>query len=338
VGAFLMALGVSIHHYLQNEPFLFDLIIPPALATYLLIVMVFLFKFPDKIMAVIKPSIFIAIFAVCSPAWYYSLIAFNSDELQLVEIMPPITPMLFPISLAIVVFLNSRLAIYTALSTWILFSTPIVAYLLAHHDEMVSARGVEILVTLVPIMFSVLALLLTSHRLKNEVMQLHEQKSDLKLLSEQDALTGLLNRRAGEAMLKNTNQQADFPFGLVLFDIDHFKSVNDEHGHDVGDKILRETVLRCKTRVRSHDFFIRWGGEEFMLIMLDTNLEETLAIAEALRVLISAEPMSTGLMISASFGVTLSHDLDDQNTLFKRADEALYKAKNSGRNKVVCKT
>jgi diguanylate cyclase (GGDEF)-like protein len=336
-GAFLTAAGVSVYHYLQDEPLLLDLIVPPIFTIYLFTVMIYLLKFPDKIAVVIRPSIFMAILALCVPAWYYSLIAFGASDVNLITIMPPITPMLFPVALAIVVFLTPRLAMNTFLLTWIAFGAPIAAYLVTHQEEMLSPRGIEILVTLGPIMFSVFTLLLASLSLKKEVLQLHDQKSDLKLLSEQDALTALLNRRAGEAMLKKATQVVDSPFGVILFDIDHFKSVNDEHGHDVGDKTLQEIVLRCQTRVRSHDYFIRWGGEEFMLIMFDVGLEETSALADELRVLICAEALSTGLLSSASFGVTIKHDLDDKDSIFKRADEALYEAKNTGRNKVVNK-
>ena len=123
-------------------------------------------------------------------------------------------------------------------------------------------------------------MLLVSRSLKQEVLQLYDEKSDLKLISEQDVLTGLLNRRAGQEILKQTIKQTDSSFGLVLFDIDQFKRVNDAHWHDVGDKTLQDIVMRCQTRVRSHDYFIRWGGEEFMLILIDVGLQKTWALAE----------------------------------------------------------
>jgi diguanylate cyclase (GGDEF)-like protein len=337
IGAFLTACGVSIHHYFQESAFILDLVIPPTLAIYLLGTLAYIAKYPSKVSGVIQPLIFVAIFALCVPAWYYSLFAFRSDQHTLLEILPPITPIIFPLALAIVAFLKPHQAPAVFLVTWLIFSAPILAYLMTHSSELSSPRGIEIAVTLGPIMLSVIALLLTSQRLKQEVLQLYDQKSDLKTIAEQDVLTGLLNRRAGQELLRKALKQTDSYFGLIMFDIDRFKSVNDEHGHDVGDKTLQDIVQRCKSRVRLHDFFIRWGGEEFMLILPDANLDETIALAEELRVLIAAKPLSNGLVSAASFGGTIRHGSDDTDSLFKRVDEALYEAKNSGRNKVVSK-
>jgi diguanylate cyclase (GGDEF)-like protein len=184
-------------------------------------------------------------------------------------------------------------------------------------------------------MLSVFILLLFSQSLKQQVLHLSDQKNDLKMMSEQDVLTGLLNRRAGQELLKQSIKQADSVFGLILFDIDRFKSVNDQHGHQIGDKTLQDIVRRCKTRVRSHDYFIRWGGEEFMLLLPDATLAESKALAEELRALIATKPLSTGLQSSASFGVTTKNDEDSELSVFKRVDDALFLAKNGGRNKVV---
>lgn len=337
MGVFFTATGLSVHHYSQGSPFILDLIIPPAVAIYLLGTLAYIVKYPSKVSSVIHSLIFIGIFGLCVPAWYYSLLAFGSDQHTLLEVLPPITPIIFPLAMVIVTFLKPPLAIRTFLLTWIMFSAPILAYLMTHSSELNSPRGIEIAVTLGPIMFFVITMLLVSRSLKQEVLQLYDEKSDLKIISEQDVLTGLLNRRAGQEILKQTIKQTDSSFGLVLFDIDQFKRVNDVHGHDVGDRTLQDIVLRCQTRVRSHDYFIRWGGEEFMLILIDVGLQKTWALAEELRVLISAEVLSTGLTSSASFGVTIRHDSDDKESLFKRVDVALYDAKNSGRNTVVSK-
>jgi diguanylate cyclase (GGDEF)-like protein len=337
IGAFLTACGVSIHHYFQVSPFILDLVIPPTLAIYLLVNLAYIAKYPNKISVVIQALIFVAIIALCVPAWYYPLLAFRSDQHTLLEILPPITPIIFPLALGIVAFLNPRHAPPVFLLTWLVFSAPILTYLITHSSELSSPRGIEIAVTLGPIMLSVITLLLASQGLKQEVLQLYAQKSDLKTIAEQDVLTGLLNRRAGQELLKKALQQTDSNFGLILFDVDRFKRVNDEHGHDVGDKALQNIVQRCKSRVRLHDFFIRWGGEEFMLILPDANLDETFALAEELRVLIAAKPLSNGLVSAASFGGTIRQSFDDTASLFKRVDEALYEAKNSGRNKVVSK-
>lgn len=335
IGAFITACGLTIHHYTLETPFVIDLIFPPAVAVYLLGTLIYIAKHPSNISHVVQPLIFVAIFSLCVPAWYFTALAFSSDEYALLEILPPLTPILFPVAIGIVAFLKPTLAFRVFLATWVIFSLPILTYLILHPSQLSSPRGVEIAVTLGPIMLSVFILLLFSQSLKQQVLHLSDQKNDLKMMSEQDVLTGLLNRRAGQELLKQSIKQADSVFGLILFDIDRFKSVNDQHGHQIGDKTLQDIVRRCKTRVRSHDYFIRWGGEEFMLLLPDATLAESKALAEELRALIATKPLSTGLQSSASFGVTTKNDEDSELSVFKRVDDALFLAKNGGRNKVV---
>jgi hypothetical protein len=140
-GTFFTAISLSVHHYLQESPFILDLIIPPAVAIYLLGTLAYIVKYPSKISSVIQPLIFIGIFSLCLPAWYYSLLAFGSDQYTLLEVLPPITPIIFPLAMVIVTFLKPHLAIRTFLLTWIMFSAPILAYLMTHSSELSSLRG-----------------------------------------------------------------------------------------------------------------------------------------------------------------------------------------------------
>ncbi len=161
-----------------------------------------------------------------------------------------------------------------------------------------------------------------------------------------DQLTGLFNRRH---MLNQLNQflkranLGDGPLSLFIADIDHFKRVNDTFGHDVGDEVLKEFAARLKENVRPSDIPCRQGGEEFVVIMPNTNEEVAQAVAERVRQNVCAKPFSVergeeSLSVTVSLGVstTLSanEDIDD---VIKRADIALYQAKESGRNQVVSK-
>ncbi len=158
-----------------------------------------------------------------------------------------------------------------------------------------------------------------------------------------DALTGLHNRRYMESHLSTLVSQAvktGRPLSVLIADIDFFKSVNDTYGHDVGDAVLREFAARFRRNTRGIDLACRMGGEEFVVIMPDTDLVRALQVGERLRACIAADPFqlkgNTQLRVTASVGIsTLESRNDTPDTLFKRADKALYSAKRDGRNRVV---
>ena len=158
-----------------------------------------------------------------------------------------------------------------------------------------------------------------------------------------DALTGLHNRRYMEGHLATLVQQAiqaGRALSIVIADIDYFKSVNDTYGHDAGDIVLREFAARLRRNTRGIDLACRLGGEEFVVIMPDTELSRAMPAAERVRACIEAEAFqvnsSTQLRVTASVGIaTLERKDDTPETLFKRADKALYAAKRGGRNRVV---
>jgi two-component system, cell cycle response regulator len=159
-----------------------------------------------------------------------------------------------------------------------------------------------------------------------------------------DQLTGLHNRRYMESQLKSHLQRASRggpPVSVLIADIDHFKRVNDLFGHDAGDDVIREFAARLASNFRPRDLSCRFGGEEFVVIMPETAASDAIAIAERLRVSIEESPFVIGLArdrldVTCSVGVAVAamHEQDGE-LLLKRADEALYEAKRSGRNKVV---
>ncbi|MGQ0672566.1 MAG: PleD family two-component system response regulator [Hyphomicrobium sp.] len=162
-------------------------------------------------------------------------------------------------------------------------------------------------------------------------------------LSITDALTGLHNRRYMEGHLKTLVKdalQSGRALSLLVADIDHFKHVNDTHGHDAGDLVLKEFSARFRRNTRGIDLACRLGGEEFVIIMPDTDIGRAYQVGERLRACIAAEPFLLNpdlkLRITASVGLaTLEKVEDTPETLFKRADNALYAAKRRGRNRVA---
>jgi two-component system cell cycle response regulator len=162
-------------------------------------------------------------------------------------------------------------------------------------------------------------------------------------LSITDALTGLHNRRYMEGHLRTLVAEAvrtGSKFSLLIADIDHFKNVNDTYGHDAGDAVLKEFAVRLKRNTRGVDLACRLGGEEFVIIMPDTDVARAYQIGERLRACVAADEFSVGgdqtVRVTASVGIgTLERPDDTPETLFKRADNALYTAKRRGRNRVV---
>ncbi len=159
-----------------------------------------------------------------------------------------------------------------------------------------------------------------------------------------DSLTGLFNRRYMEghlATLVNHAAHRGKSIAVLMLDIDYFKAVNDTYGHDVGDVVLKEFSDRLKANIRGVDMACRQGGEEFILVMPDTDLAMAFMIAERLRQAVAKEPFavktkSGPLDITVSVGVAaLEHGDDTPEIILKRADQALYQAKREGRNRVV---
>ena len=157
-----------------------------------------------------------------------------------------------------------------------------------------------------------------------------------------DALTGLQNRRYMESHLKtlvSDSLRTGRSLSMLVADIDHFKAVNDTYGHDVGDMVLKEFSTRLKRNTRGIDLACRLGGEEFVIIMPDTDIARAYQVGERLRANVAADNFSITsdrtIRVTASVGIsTLEHADDTPESIFKRADTALYAAKRRGRNRV----
>lgn len=167
--------------------------------------------------------------------------------------------------------------------------------------------------------------------------ELRDESEKYKLLSAKDNLTGALNRNGLLQFINNSFPEGHFSaqLGLVVIDLDHFKRVNDEKGHDMGDEVLRSVASTIKNIVRQEDGFCRWGGEEFVLICPNTTERDTFIIAEKIRQAVASilfEYEGESFHVTASLGVGLAKPKESFDDLFKRVDKALYEAKSLGRN------
>lgn len=164
---------------------------------------------------------------------------------------------------------------------------------------------------------------------------------ELEISSTTDPLTELYNRRY---MLRKIDlererfKRSTKPFSIIITDIDHFKDINDTHGHDCGDYVLKELAILMKNLLRKVDFIARWGGEEFLILLTETDASEALIMAERLRTQISSHEFifqSQQLQVTMTFGISEYKDEPTMEEAFKRADRALYHGKNNGRNQCI---
>jgi diguanylate cyclase (GGDEF)-like protein len=172
---------------------------------------------------------------------------------------------------------------------------------------------------------------------------LEAANQQLQHLSNTDSLTGLLNRRAlqyAAALLQAQRSRHEVPLTLVLMDIDHFKKINDLHGHDTGDAVLRAVAAYLKKRLRGQDLVARWGGEEFLLLMPQTDLQQASRLVEELRLGIrQLQLQALPAPLSATFGISaVALQPDALEQAVKAADLALYQGKAQGRDRVVLAT
>lgn len=172
-----------------------------------------------------------------------------------------------------------------------------------------------------------------------DITDLKKKSNLLEYQANHDTLTGLYNRQKfHEIFSRELSREKRYAnnLSIILFDLDHFKLFNDDYGHDVGDLALKAVSRISQDVIREHDTIIRWGGEEFIVLLPVTNIEGATSVARKLMIDISTfEDSKIPRKITASFGVTCLKEGDDEQSLVKRADRALYEAKNSGRNTII---
>lgn len=177
--------------------------------------------------------------------------------------------------------------------------------------------------------------------LQMSMEQEQQTKARLELLATTDSLTGLYNRQMLDQEVERALAQADRyhePIALITFDLDHFKRVNDTWGHPVGDQVLKQTAQVVVKLIRKSDRFFRIGGEEFLILLPQTNAEEAVIAAEKIRLALEATNHLQAGQVTVSIGVTERHRKESFTSFFKRADDNLYRAKEYGRNRVVSST
>jgi diguanylate cyclase (GGDEF)-like protein len=176
----------------------------------------------------------------------------------------------------------------------------------------------------------------------HDVTEITVYEKTLIEMNTRDSLTGIYNRKFLESQLRNELKRfkrAQRPFGLIMFDIDFFKKINDTYGHQCGDYVLKSLASAVSSTIRSTDILARYGGEEFFCLLPETDIDNTTHVAEILRIAVENKTFTfqnTPIQLTISLGVTAMHpEIEAPDVLIKKADDALYEAKRTGRNKVI---
>ena len=164
-----------------------------------------------------------------------------------------------------------------------------------------------------------------------------QTEEELEILATTDKLTGAYNRTKFKEIIEREIARVkrfNTKLSMIIFDIDHFKEVNDKYGHNFGDHVLKTLAHIVQDNIRRVDYFVRWGGEEFMIISSDTDIKKAHALAERIRIIIERKQFKNKRKVTVSFGVTEFKRSDTENSFIKRADDTMYRAKRKGRNRV----
>jgi diguanylate cyclase (GGDEF)-like protein len=171
----------------------------------------------------------------------------------------------------------------------------------------------------------------------SDITDMEEEAKTLERLATTDPLTKVYNRLKLNELLAFEVKKAEryeLPLSLIMLDIDHFKDINDTYGHDIGDEVLVKLCEIITSHIRDTDVFARWGGEEFMIMLPNTNTEGAEIMAENLRKIVEESEFGKAGKITASFGIAVYKTNSNMRDMLKRVDDALYSAKRGGRNMV----
>ena len=171
------------------------------------------------------------------------------------------------------------------------------------------------------------------------ISELEQERRQIEWQATHDQLTRIYNRLKFMQIFEEEHmrfKRYGSPYCLIMFDIDHFKRINDTYGHNCGDDVLKQIAKIVQANIRENDTFARWGGEEFMVLAPQTSLNQGMMLAEKLRAAIESHNFPEVQKVTSSFGVAEAKSLDTTTSLIARVDEVLYDSKKGGRNRVTC--
>lgn len=334
-GSGLAAMASVMHHLEPGGSHWLNLYLPPAVSACFAGLAVYLRVSRTGLAVAVHGAIVVAFIALAAPCWLFTLSAYTHSEQTLVASLPPVTSLVMLLLMIVVVLYPPRVAFIAVLVCWMLVSLPVLVYLLLTPQELWSPRGMDIVIALGPAQLFLLAIAPFYQGMRAELGRLRSNHDKLQRVAEHDALTQVYNRHAGERLLQAFADSKE-PAGVVmLLDVDYFKRINDMHGHGVGDDVLRRLAGQLRLCLRDDSDIVRWGGEEFLVLVHGITLAEARSIADRLRSTVASCHFVEAEPITISVGVVAMRPGDSKQSLFERADIALYQAKQQGRNRVV---
>ncbi|TAL76252.1 MAG: GGDEF domain-containing protein [Burkholderiaceae bacterium] len=326
--------SATLIHWLGPVHHLMDLIIPPSGAVIFAGLIIALMRRPWWLQGIVRTALVIAALMIIAPTWFYTLYTTSTPGVQLIDLLPPIASVFVILLTMVMIFVPGRWAFVVALLCWLLVALPILTYLAFHPSERWTPRGMDLLMAYGPVSIMVVVLLPVQRGLTNTIKRMASEHTRMEAMLNRDPVTGIYNRRLGERVLRNLLNDTR-PAGLIMLDLDHFKVINDTHGHPVGDLVLQAVAGRCKALLRQDEHISRWGGEEFVVLVPGIDATGLHMVAERLQLAISQLSVAPVRQVTASFGATMLDGADNFDTALQRVDHALYVAKEQGGNRVV---
>jgi len=265
---------------------------------------------------------------------YFTIGAWQSQWL-FVEMFPPISGMIILTTTLILLMLPERLNKLVVI-TWTLNAAPVLLLLFTHPEELQTPRGYDLLFLFGPASLLILLIIPYQRSIKVHMEKINFDLQYSRAEADRDFLTDVYNRRGLKSWLANLD--SDTNLGVLIIDIDHFKSVNDRFGHATGDHVLVEFASRLRTAYFEDYSLARWGGEEFIVVIVKPNPDELFSIAEKFRNTISQLPYKDVGKITASIGVSQIDQAQHFMSMVEEADKAVYLAKANGRDQVTLYT
>ena len=311
-----------------------DMVIPPLTCVFFLVLLIMLVRWPHRLGLIMRVALAAALAALVAPAWFYTWQATQTPGLRLIDIYPPIASLLLVLMVTAMIYLPTRDGVTIVVAGWLLVALPVLVYLFAHPQEIRTPRGADLLMSYGPVFVLLLVLLPVQRKLTSRIRHLVSEQARMEAMVNRDPLTRIYNRRFCELVLQDMLLR-QITAGVIMFDMDRFKTINDTHGHPVGDRVLQRVAQRCQDLLRKNECLARWGGEEFLVAVPDVDIAALQALAERLRKAIAELSVVPVSQISASVGITLIQRGDSLGGLLQRVDQALYRAKERGGNAVA---
>ncbi|WP_417551707.1 GGDEF domain-containing protein [Marinomonas fungiae] len=280
----------------------------------------------------IKYLFFITAYSFVTPAWYYTIGSVIHNWV-LVEVFPPISGVIL-IAISILTAMVPHSWLRHTMLLWGAICVPILLYLISQPSELSTARGREMMVFFGPggaLLFIVLSY-------QRDIM-LHFTRAEERLRNSRrqadyDELTDICNRR-GLIYWLSSNAGAQPNISSIIIDLDHFKQINDSHGHETGDAVLKQAAKLLESSLPKQSCLARWGGDEFVVLMNGLAAEQAKQVADTCWRTIRDHPFPLVGQLTCSLGVATNIQSNDIDTIIRSADACLYIAKRQGRNQVV---